>query len=208
MSNLGYLRSSVRTIAICACLLAVGVAAGAAASGAFSGKERKQIKKIARSEINKRAGSLAVESAAEADHAASADVATAAGNAGAVNGIDVRPLSISMAVGDPYEQAVTVGTTAVNVYCLGGGINVELYRGTGGNPPIVGMLSTQAQTGTYSPPSNASSALGATNQVAASVSIRESSGRVTRIQLEGFHKADAYGGPDDCFAQGTIERFG
>lgn len=201
-------RLSVRTIAICACLLAVGVATVAVAGGAFSGKEKKQIKKIADKQITKRSGGLSVASAGQADHAAAADVATSAGSAGAVNGVDVQPVSISMETGDPYETAVAVGTTAVYVYCPGGGINIALHRGVIPNPPIVGLLSTQSQTGTFSPAANADTALGATPHASASASIREASGRVTRIELEGFYKPDVYGGPDDCFAQGTIERFG
>ena len=37
--------------------------------------------------------------------------------------------------------------------------------------------------------------------------IRESSGQITRLQADAFFLADAYGGPEDCFVQGTIERF-
>jgi hypothetical protein len=41
-----------------------------------------------------------------------------------------------------------------------------------------------------------------------SASIREGSGHVTRLLIDGFYEQNANGGTDDCFIQGTIERFG
>jgi hypothetical protein len=132
-----------------------------------------------------------------------------AARADAVGGISLEPASIALADTSPdMPEVVNVGGSRVIVGCSDTGVIVFETTSTTGSPPIVGEFIRNGLS-----PVVALGGGGAGQQVSAAVlgftgTVREASGRVTRVQLAGFYQANAYGGPQDCFAQGTIQRFG
>ena len=116
---------------------------------------------------------------------------------------------MSVPDGAPETTVVSVDGTFVSVSnCGSGQITLRVGRPSSTSPTITTEWITSAggATVSHTAPGNFLS-----NNFAAiglSASIRQASGRVTRVFIDGFYEQNAFGGSDDCFAQGTIERFG
>ena len=204
--------SKGQALAVCVCLLVVGAAGGAGAAGALNSKERKQVQKLAAKVVAKQAGSLTVKKAAEADHATKADQATTASsatNAAAVGGVTITPVSIALKEGDPVVYPIDIQGTRVELTCLAGGLQVGSRRGLSPAPPITGTVATGLGSGAFFRVGfGAGGSEGVQPNESLTASVREASGRVTRLTLDAYYLLDAFGGPEDCFATGTVQRFG
>lgn len=199
-----------RTAAICVCLLVVGMSGTAAAGGGLSAKAKKQVKKIATSVVTTQAATLTVQKAKLADRATSAGTADSATTAGKVNGVSIEPVSFAMQDGAGTPQVpIDILGTQVEISCTGG---ISMYVRRGPNapaPPIIATVGLPGGGGTVFPAGYGNGlGAGVVANETISASIREASGRVTRLELETFYAVNAYGGPEDCFGQGTIQRFG
>ena len=212
----GHVRANV--VAYVALFLALS--GGSFAVAALNRHDKRVIKKIVNKQITRRAPGLSVNhanSANEATHAATADSATSAGSATtagsadsaeSVGGVSVEPVRIAVPDGAPAQDLVAVNGTFVRLSDCGtdGKVHLNVLRPLTG-PPI--SMEVFHRTVAFS------EALTPNNQVfesdfvlGLSASIRESSGHVTRVSLDAFYEPNAFGGTDDCFVQGTIERFG
>ncbi len=194
--------SPAMLVALVALIVALG---GTAVAGGVLNK--KKVNKI----ITNRAPGLSVNhantagSAANADSATKADTATSAASVG---GVSIQPLSLSLVDGPSFATPIDVSGSQVNVTCLSGGVQLEIDRGVSG-PPISGQWIRNGLTPLVAhPPPGGGFSSGTLGVQGFTATIRESSGRVTRLIADSFYEANAYGGPEDCFVQGTIERFG
>jgi hypothetical protein len=224
---IGHLRSN-----LIACLaLFLALSGSSFAIAALNGHDKKVIKKIVNKQITRRAGGLSVNhanTANEATHAASADSATSANSAvsaqsantantassaqsaDSVGGVSIEPVRLALPQGANNVPVVSIDGASIYVdSCTGPNISVGTSRASSTSPRIVAQLvrsNTSQPTVSYQQPAGGVS-FGDT-AAGLSASIREGSGRVTRINIDYFYEADAFGGTDDCFVQGTIMRFG
>jgi hypothetical protein len=218
----GWRPSSGVLVGVLALVAAVAGTAVAGPGATTSKLSKKKVAKIADQEINKLAPGLSVahaesantathaDNATSADQAASADSALSAQSAlkadtaDSVGGVSIEPVSVTET--DPgFITLLDVSGSTVGLNC-NTNVSFELARGasspaiTGqwirnGLSPLVATLGPNGGLSTGGP------TLGLT------ATVRESSGRVTRMIIDGFYASD-FGGPEDCFVQGTIERFG
>jgi hypothetical protein len=177
---------------------------GTAAAGALLNK--KKVNRI----ITRRAPGLSVNHAKTADSATvagSANSAAEATSAGSVGGVSVQPVSIAAATSS-ISTPLDVNGSSVLFQCAAGVVDFQISRTLSG-PPISGewFRDGTAPKVSHLPPGS-STGDGTPPVMAFTATVREGSGRVTRFTVDAFYEADAYGGPEDCFVQGTIERFG
>ena len=191
-------------VALAALIVALG---GTAVAGGVLNK--KKVNNI----ITNRAPGLSVNHANTAGSAANADSATkadSATSAASVGGVSIQPVSVALPDGAPETPVVSVDGSQVSVSSCGSGqVTLRVARAFGGGvgPPITAeWIVPGAATTNLIANGNALSNNAAV--IGLSASIRESSGRVSRVFIDAFHETNAFGGTDDCFAQGTIERFG
>jgi hypothetical protein len=220
----GWRPSSGVLVGVLALVAAVAGTAVAGPTATTSKLSKKKVVKIADQEINKLAPGLSVahaesantantatnaDNAVSADTALSAQSALSADTADSVGGVSIEPVRMSVPDGAPETTVVSVDGTFVSVSnCGSGQITLRVGRPSSTSPTITTEWITSAggATVTHTPPGNFLS-----NNFAAiglSASMRQASGRVTRVFIEGFYEQNAFGGTDDCFVQGTIERFG
>jgi hypothetical protein len=200
-------------------IVALFLALGGSGYAALSGKDKKAVKRIAANQITASAPGLSVKHAGSADsatnagHAGSADSATNAGHAStadsaaAVGGVSIQPVSV--AVPDPTPTNVKlldVNGSTVTIGCIGS-VQFELAR-LASSPPITGQWIRDGLNPLviHEPPLGGTGAGG--TALGFTATVREGSGRVTRITVDAFYETNAFGGSEDCFVQGTIERFG
>ncbi len=189
---------------VVAIIAVIAALAGTAVAGGVLTK--KKVNKI----ITKRAPGLSVNHANTAGSATRADSATEATSADSVGGVSIEPVRIALPEGAPETPVVSVDGSEVSVSnCGSGQVTLRIARAFGGgvSPPItMELIVPGAASSGLIANGNASSTNAAV--IGLSASIRQSSGRVTLVFLDVFYEANAFGGPDDCFVQGTIERFG
>jgi hypothetical protein len=217
-----------------AVLALVAALAGTAVAGpgaSTSKITKKKVAAIADQEINRLAPGLSVAHARSADtatnadhalsantadsadsatHATSADSATQATSAQSVGGVSIERVSIALAIGTETSLPLVSGAQ-VDLFCedfSNQHVQFQIFRASSG-PPISGqwIRNGVAPFVVHQAPDGATSPGGA-DVMWFAATVRESSGRVTRLTAEGFYEANAFGGPEDCFVQGTIERFG
>jgi hypothetical protein len=221
----GWRPSSGVLVGVLALVAAVAGTAVAGPGATTSKLSKKKVVKIADREINKLAPGLSVahaqsantathaDTATSADKAVSADAALSArsalsaNTADSVGGVSIQPVSIAMIDGPSFAEPLHVNGSTVNVVCLGSTVQLEINRG-GSSPPISGQwirdgLSPLVR---HPPPGSGNGTSGGVLGLTATV--REASGRVTRMTVDAFYETNAFGGSEDCFVQGTIERFG
>jgi hypothetical protein len=201
----------VRSNVIAYLALFLALSGGSFAIAALNRHDKRVIKKIVNKQITRRAPGLSVNhanSANEATHAGTADMASSANTADSVGNVSIEPVRISLPDGAPETDVVSVNGSFVSISNCGGG-TVTLYTGRSltGPPIVTAQINSPSDTsaGAIPPGSGSAEALAA---FSLSASIRESSGHVTRVMIDGFYSQNAFGGTDDCFVQGTIERFG
>src|SRR5262249_41826968 len=118
---------------------------------------------------------------------------------------------VSIAESDPASQTpLSVNGSDVQANCAIGTAQVRVSRGPAPSPPITGQWikdGVAPETVLESPSSGASNAI-SDHSMGFTGTIREASGRISRITLNVFYSPGAYGGPEACFFQGTIERSG
>jgi hypothetical protein len=208
-------------VAVLALVAAVAGTAVAGTGATTSKLTKKKVVKIADQEINKLAPGLSVahsesadtatnaEKAASADSALSAQSALSANTADSVGGVSIEPVRISLPENTAGPTVVSVDGSLVEIpACSNSGqISLRIARGSM-SPPLTAEWITSASGATVN---HLSPGIAVSNNFAAiglSATIRQSSGRVTRVFIDGFYEQNAFGGTDDCFVQGTIERFG
>ena len=183
-------RTPSPAMALAGVALIVALGGTAIAGGVLT---KKKVNKI----ITNRAPGLSVS------HARTADNATNATNATSVGGVSIQPLSL--AVPNPTGTGTTllsVGGSEVDLGSCSNQVDIDIRRGALG-PPITGQLIENAALPNVLHPDPGAGGGEANNSaIGVTATIRESSGRVTRLT------ADAFPGANDCFVQGTIERFG
>jgi hypothetical protein len=201
--------------------LFLALSGGSFAVAALNGHDKRVIKKIVNKQITRRAPGLSVShanTANEATHAGSADTATSANSAlsaqsadtaGSVGGVSIEPVRIALPDGAPSTPVVSVDGTSVDVeQCGTGVVSLGINRGVSGPPVVAAFVRSNAsQHAIAFLQAPGGSSLG-DSAAGLNASIRESSGHVTRVLIDYFYEQNAYGGTDDCFVQGTIERFG
>ena len=211
-----HLRANV--VAYAALFLALS--GGSFAVAALNRHDKRVIKKIVNKQITRRAPGLSVNhanSANEAVHAGTADQATSANSAtsaqsastaDAVGGVSIEPVRIAVPDGAPAHTVVAVDGTSVTLTDCGtsGKVELNVLRTSTGPPISMEEINRTAAFSFARTPNNQS--FESDSVLGLSGSIRESSGRVTRLLLDAFYEQNAFGGTDDCFVQGTIERFG
>jgi len=213
---LRHLRSNL--IAYVALFLALS--GGSFAVAALNRHDKRVIKKIVNKQITRRAPGLSVNhanSANEATHAGTADNATSANSAqsaqsansaDSVGGVSIEPVRIALPDGASETNVVSVNGTFVSVSnCGSGQVTLRWGRSLTGPPISTAEITSAggATAGSLLPGNSVSDNFAV---ISLSASIRESSGHVTRVLIDGFYSQNAFGGTDDCFVQGTIERFG
>ena len=194
---LRHLRSNV--IAYVALFLALS--GGSFAVAALNRHDKRVIKKIVNKQITRRAHGLSVHQANTANEA------THAGSADAVGGVSIEPVRIAVPDGEATQEVVSVNGTLIRLDgCGGGSVSLVLQRPAQGPPMSAEWIEPGGAIAIHLGPGSGNgrgnSALGL------NASIREGSGRVTRVNIDAFYEQNANGGTDDCFVQGTIERFG
>jgi hypothetical protein len=209
----------VGVLALVAAVVGTAVA-GPTATTSKLGK--KKVVKIADQEINKLAPGLSVahaesantantatsaDNADSANSAVSAQSALSANTADSVGGVSIEPVRLARPDGSPETTIVSVNGSFVSLSnCGSGQVTLRVGRSADGPPIAAEWIAPAAAAANLIAPGNS---LSNNFQVLGlSASIRESSGRVTRVFIDGFHEANAFGGTDDCFVQGTIQRFG
>jgi hypothetical protein len=122
--------------------------------------------------------------------------------------VSIEPVRIALPEGASETPVASVGGSFVSVSnCGSGQITLRVGRPSSASPPITAeWIVPGAATSNLIAPGNFLSNNAAV--IGLSASIRQSSGRVTRVFIDGFYETNAFGGSDDCFAQGTVERFG
>jgi hypothetical protein len=218
----GWRPSSGVLVGVLALVAAVAGPAVAGPTATTSKLSKKKVVKIADQEINKLAPGLSVAhaesantatnadralSANTADSATTAQSATNADTARSVGGVSIEPVSIALIDGPSFAEALNVNGSFVLVTCLGSSVSLEVDRGAS-SPPISAQWIRNGidPLVTHPPPGAANSTSGGVLGLTATV--REGSGRVTRMTVDAFYETNAFGGAEDCFVQGTIERFG
>jgi hypothetical protein len=127
--------------------------------------------------------------------------------ADSVGGITQEPVSFAMTSPDDQgEQPLSIGGSLVKFSCTAAEVEVRVKRGLGG-PPIIAQLVRNSANPTVERPAENTFLILQADRVGVVGTIRESSGQIMRLQADAFFLTDAYGGPEDCFVQGTIERF-
>src|SRR5262249_42904506 len=124
-------------------------------------------------------------------------------------GVSIEPVSIALPDSASQQPTpISVNGSLVRVTCGPGSVDVEIDRDSG-SPPITGqwVRNGLAPAVIHEPPSGGGFSAGP-NPVGFTGTIRESSGRITRLVADTFYETNAFGGQEDCFVQGTIERFG
>ena len=202
--------------------LFLALSGGSFAVAALNRHDKRVIRKIVNKQITRRAPGLSVNHANfanEATHAGTADNATSANSAvtaqsaqtansaDSVGGVSIEPVRIALPDGTPGTDVVSVDGTSVSVSACGSGtVTLRWGRSSSGPPISAEEIAPSAAAASHVSPNNFISdnfpAIGL------SASIRENTGRVTRVFIDGFYEQNAFGGTDDCFVQGTIERFG
>jgi hypothetical protein len=208
----------LRVVLVCMLLLVVGWAGSAGAAGPLT---RSAVKKIAAKVIKKQAPTLSVQRAAVADRATtagSADTAKSASSVtgpvtgpvtGSVNGVTTTPLSYALEEGDPAVYPVDIQGTQVELLCTAGGLQIATRRGSDPAPPMVGVVSVPAGSSSFVRLGfGGGGSAGVVPHQVVHATVREASGRVTRVELEAFYSQNGFGGTDDCFATGQLEQFG
>ena len=196
---LRHLRSNL--IAYVALFLALS--GGSFAVAALNRHDKRVIKKLVNKQITRRAPGLSV------NQANTANEATHAGSADAVGGVSVAPVRIALPDGADPTDVVRVNDTSVRVFsCGGGNVSLQIVRpNSASSPQLVAEWALGAGSATNHLPPASAIAHGEAS-IGLSASIREGSGQVTRVLIDGFYEQNAFGGTDDCFVQGTIQRFG
>jgi hypothetical protein len=214
--------SPALVIAVLALVAAVAGTAVAGPGATTSKLSKKKVVKIADQEINKLAPGLSVAHAESANTATRANTATNADNAdsattaqsatnadtaASVGGVSIQPVSIAMIDGPSFAEPLNVNGSLVTVICAGSTVQLEVNRGVS-SPPISGQWIRNGLDPlvTHPPPGAGNGTSGGVLGLTATV--REGSGRVTRMTVDSFYETNAFGGSEDCFVQGTIERFG
>jgi len=218
---LRHLRSNL--IAYVALFLALG--GGSFAVAALNRHDKRVIKKIVNKQINRRASGLSVNhansanSANAATHADSADHATSANSAAtaqsaisansadSVGGVSIAPVRIAVPEGTTGTDVVSVNGSVVRVSACtaSGNVGLLVARSATGPPLSAEWILPAAAAANFIGP-NGSLAHNFPVQ-GLSATIRQSNGSVTRVSIDAFYAQNAFGGTNDCFVQGTIERF-
>jgi hypothetical protein len=209
-------------------LVAAVAGTAVAGPGATTSKlTKKKVVQIADQEINKLAPGLSVahaesantathaDSATSADKAASADSALsaqsalAADTADSVGGVSIEPVRMSVPENTAGPTVVSVDGSLVdiNLCSSAGQIGLRIHRDSM-SPPLTAEWITSASGATVNHLSPGTTVSNNFAAIGLSATIRQSSGRVTRVFIDGFYEQNGFGGTDDCFVQGTIERFG
>lgn len=129
--------------------------------------------------------------------------------ADSVGGIDLEPVSIAMSSPDTQGvKPLSIGGSFVEFTCTASAVEVEVRREAGNTPEIIAQIFRDMFDPIVSRPGADSAVTSSANRLGFAGTIRESSGRITRLEADAFFDLNAYGGTDDCFIQGTLERFG
>ena len=194
----------IRSNLIAYLALFVALSGGSFAVAALNRPEKRVVKRIVNKQITRRAPRLSVKyanGANEARHAGTAE------SAGSIGGVSIEPVRITLPDGGPPAPVVLVDGSFLRVSaCSGGQVGLQFGR-TPTSPPLLYELVDPGGTvmNLLVPGSSVTSS---NSKFGLRASIREGSGRVTRIFIDGFYEQNSSGGADDCFVQGTIERFG
>jgi hypothetical protein len=127
--------------------------------------------------------------------------------ADSVGGITQEPVSFAMT--SPDDQGVkplSIDGSFVRFSCTATEVELRVQRGLGG-PPVIAQFVRNAASPIVDRPAPNAAAILQVDRVGVVGTIRESSGQITRLQADAFFLTNGYGGPEDCFVQGTIERF-
>jgi len=184
--------------------LVVTLGGTALASGVLN---KKKVNKI----ITNRAPGLSVAHAATAGKADSATAAQSAANAdsaASVGGISFQPISLALTDPTGSTPVTNTGGDTINAQCAVGFVILNLFRGASGAPMELQILFDGAQNPLVEKPNPNSGISPQGANLGVTATIREASGQVSRVSIDAFYEADAFGGPQDCFIQGTTERFG
>jgi hypothetical protein len=194
--------------------LFLALSGGSFAIAALNRHDKRVIKKLVNKQITRRAPGLSVNranTANEATHAGTADSATSANSANSVGGVSIEPVHMALPDGAPQTPIISIDGSSVNVGGCGSGlVQLEIIHTSSTSPPLSAELvrSNAGQpTAAFHAPSSLDVSYG-DSAAHLNASIRESSGHVTRLDIDTFYEQNAFGGTDDCFVQGTIERFG
>jgi hypothetical protein len=185
-------------LAIIALVAALG---GSAVAGSVLTK--KKVNRI----ITKRAPGLSV---GKANRSETANRANAATNADTVGGVSIQPVTVALNEGGSTTLLDVDGSTVAVTCSDTGTVSFTAERG-GSSPPITVQWIRHGQDPTVTTPPAGLGSLALNvpgGTLGFEVTVRTGSGRVTRLTGDAFHETDAHGGPQDCFAQGTLERFG
>lgn len=148
------------------------------------------------------------QNAQSAQNAQTAQSAVSAQTANSVGGVAIEPVRVALPEPTIGEvDVLSVAGATIGVGCSSQ-TQVAMSRSTSA-PPLFFAIHREGlaqQMGVLT------GAGGGTTFGAASgtyrFAIREASGRVSELELTAFLFTNGFGGPEDCFYQGTIQRYG